>query len=76
MDWKAYWPAWVREAYCVPDLQLDGQLVEEEGLGGELHPDGGLAVGAELLVQELHDYRTLADTYLPLSYFGRPPLST
>jgi len=46
-------PEW-EGSYGVPNLQLDGEVMEVDGLGGKLDPDGGLAFGTELLVQELH----------------------
>jgi hypothetical protein len=37
------------EMYCVPNLELEGEALELDGLGGELDPDCGLAVDSELL---------------------------
>uniref|UniRef100_J3N277 Uncharacterized protein n=1 Tax=Oryza brachyantha TaxID=4533 RepID=J3N277_ORYBR len=45
----------------VPDLGLDGLVVDDEGAGLELDADGGLGVDAELVAGEAREDLGLAD---------------
>lgn len=45
----------------VPDLRLDGALVDGEGARLELDPDGGLGVEVELVAGEAREQLRLAD---------------
>ncbi|BAT10604.1 Os10g0377450, partial [Oryza sativa Japonica Group] len=49
----------------VPDLGLDGLVVDEEGAGLELDADGGLGVDGELVAGEAGEDLGLADGGVP-----------
>lgn len=58
---------------CIPDLGLDGEVVQLNGSRAELHSDGGAAVVVELILGEAGQKVALPHTGLPDQNHYRNP---
>ena len=62
----------LKNMYSIPDLGLDGQLLEIDHFWGKFYAEGGLMFVFEIELSVSQDDTTLSDTYLDLVVLESP----